>query len=520
MVDRPSIDPKFFRNLVEDAPEALLVAKPDGRIVYANKTSERLFGYAGGDLAGRDIRQVIPKWEAIVPWLVRTAKSESGSRNRSKDIAGRKKSGRLVALALRGKAIPAEGGALVLTLRDIAPRKRIETKLRETGGLLKQIVRTAGDAVIMVDDAQRIVLFNRAAEAIFGYRASEIVGRPLQDLIPERYRAVHPGHVARFGHGRSASRLMGEREKIAGLRKNGEEFPAEAAISQFVTKGKRTFAVILRDVTERVGIAQKLHDAVRRAEQANLVKSRFLANMNHELRTPLNAIIGFSEIIASEAFGPMQPPQYRDYIEDIHISGKRLLELVNNVLDMAKVQAEDFDFVEGDVGMVELLKKCREAAREQLGSRGLQLRIRVTDDARWLRADDAIVKSIVANLVSNACKFTNAGGAITISAALDPDRSYVLTVADTGVGMAQADIPAAFEPFGQIDTSLTRRYQGAGLGLTLTRAMVELHGGTLQIESIVGAGTMVTVRFPPSRTTGLPPDSGNTPRPPLDRVRK
>jgi len=235
--------------------------------------------------------------------------------------------------------------------------------------------------------------------------------------------------------------------------------------------------------------------AKEQAEVASRTKSQFLANMSHELRTPLNAIIGFAEVIEREFFGPVGVAQYANYAADIHRSGQHLLSLINDILDLSKVEAGRFEIVEQDFALVETIDEAKRLLDIRAQTAGLAISSEIAADVARIYADRKLVSQALLNLLSNAVKFTPAGGQVRIAARRDSD-DLLISVSDTGIGMEPEEIPRALEPFGQIDGSLTRRYDGTGLGLTITKAFVEMHGGTLTLDSEKGRGTTATIRLP------------------------
>ena len=262
----------------------------------------------------------------------------------------------------------------------------------------------------------------------------------------------------------------------------------KAAKRQYEAQGK-----------ELAALADDFSIARDQAEAANRAKSEFLALMSHELRTPLNAIIGFSEIIEAEMFGPVGTDKYRDYARDIHESGQHLLGLINDILDLSKIEAGKLELDEADVDVAEVIHSCLGLVRERARNGGVRLVTEIPEELPALRFDERKLKQILINLLSNAVKFTPAAGTVTIKAWSRPDSGYVFQIIDTGIGIALEDIPKALSPFGQVDAKLARKYEGTGLGLPLTKSLVEMSSGSLDLQSEVGAGTTVTVRFPPER---------------------
>jgi len=258
----------------------------------------------------------------------------------------------------------------------------------------------------------------------------------------------------------------------------------------------------IRYAVERKRVESQLVEAKNSAESASRAKSEFLANMSHELRTPLNAIIGFSEILKQEPLGPLGHASYREYVRDVHESGVHLLKIINDILDLSKIEVGKLSLNEMPIDLRDAVESCIRIVRERAATAGLDLTADLLAQLPILNADERMVKQVLLNLLSNAIKFTPAGGTVRVSAGINADCGMFIRIADSGIGIAPADIEMALQPFVQIDSTLQRKYQGTGLGLPLARSMVEMHGGRFIIESTVGAGTTITVHFPPERSLG------------------
>ncbi len=269
-----------------------------------------------------------------------------------------------------------------------------------------------------------------------------------------------------------------------------------AALVRF--QGLPALLIGLQDVTARRKEAEALREARDEATAASRSKSEFLANMSHELRTPLNAIIGFSEALERELFGPVGNPRYREYAEDIHDSGVHLLNLINDILDLSKIEAGHFKLHEDETDLDGIVASACRIVRHRAQQAAISIEISLPTPPISLVADERALKQVLINLMSNAVKFSADGSAVRVEAMVQPGRLRVAVI-DHGIGIAEADIPKALAPFTQIDGTLSRAHEGTGLGLPLAKHLTELHGGSLMIESSPGVGTTVYVDLPASR---------------------
>jgi len=256
---------------------------------------------------------------------------------------------------------------------------------------------------------------------------------------------------------------------------------------------------LIQEVTERKFIEIELIEAKERAEVASRAKSELMANMSHELRTPLNAIIGFSSTMMSEIFGPLNE-KYLEYANDINSSGVHLLELINDILDISTIEAGKLELQEENTNVYEIVSATMQMVNNLAIEGNIHLTSTVDEGLPMLHADKRRLIQILINLLSNAIKFTLPGGKISLTASLDGGDALVFTVTDTGIGMNEEELAMAMSKFGQVDSGLDRKHEGTGLGLPLTKELVELHGGTFNIDSKLGKGSAVTVQFPPERT--------------------
>jgi len=410
-------------------------------------------------------------------------------------------------------------------LRKLAANAALAARRSESR--LSALLEIAPTAIIAVDRNHAIRLCSKGAAKLFGYAARETIGLPLSMLFSDEPaktppRAAQPGALGNPARGirlaslaaqENASRapLSGadvidrlRRGEIKGRTQAGTHFPVEGesydlADNGLGDSGEGALTIImLSDATERKRQERALRQAKEAAEAANRAKTQFLANMSHELRTPLNAIIGFSEVIANKLFGQLDE-RYRDYAGDIVSSGRHLLGLINDILDLSKIDLGQATLSEGEVELARAVQSCERLMHERAERGGVQVIAALPSDLPLLWADETKVKQIVLNLLSNAVKFTERGGKVVISAASLADGGLALSLTDTGIGMRPEDIPKAMSPFGQLESTFERRFEGTGLGLPLVQRLVELHGAELRIDSQLGQGTKVEIRFPRRR---------------------
>jgi signal transduction histidine kinase len=259
---------------------------------------------------------------------------------------------------------------------------------------------------------------------------------------------------------------------------------------------------------EQRNAIETLRQAKEAAEAANRAKSEFLATISHELRTPLNAIMGFSELILKETLGPIGNASYASYLKDINQSGEHLLGIINDLLDLSKAEAGKLELQEEPVDPAEALRAVCRLMRQRAEDAGLALDLLLGDALPVLQADERKLKQVVVNLLSNAVKFTPKGGRISVVASADPATGLVIAVSDTGIGIAPEHLERVLQPFAQVDSSLSRRHQGTGLGLPIVKAVMQLHGGSLTLDSAADRGTTVTVAFPAARFLSDRPAAG------------
>ncbi len=361
---------------------------------------------------------------------------------------------------------------------------------------LLQIVNSIQSPVFVKDEQLRFAFLNDAFCKLLGRPRDALIGLTDRDVVPSQQAAAFQEVDRKV----LATGMPHESEEML-TSTDGAEFwlfTRKSAVT--VQSGERYVVGVISDITERKRMEKDLVAAKLQAEDANRAKSMFLANMSHELRTPLNAVIGFAEIIKNELLGAINEPRYRDYAGDIHNSGRHLLQLINDILDMTKVEAGTYQLREDVCDVAKIVGDAIALVRNQAIQNELTVRVDVPEDMPFLFADERCVRQVLVNFLSNGIKFTPKGGSVAACARVEPSGAIVIALIDTGIGMAPDDIPQALAPFQQLEGSHGRKYEGTGLGLSLTKSMLDLHGGTLQVDSKVGVGTTVIAHFPPRRT--------------------
>jgi PAS domain S-box-containing protein len=465
-----------FRLTIDEAPIGMALVTLDGRFVRVNRTLCEIVGYSAAELGQLRFQDIThpDDVDADVELAGRLARGEIQRCQLAKRYLRR--DGSIVDVMLSSSTLRDRGNVpqyFITQIEDITERKRAERELRLSEAKFSGIISIAADAIICVDEAQRIVLFNEGAEKIFGYSKSEAIGSPLDLVIPERFRVAHRGYVAEFAAGAQVTRRMGDRQDVYGLRKSGEEFPAEASISKVVLGDERLLSVVLRDITAQKRVEEALRLALAAREQV-------LGVVAHDLRSPLSSILVTSTSL------PREDERVRKAREVITRAASRMNRLIQDLLDVALVEAGQLRLATSALSSRELVEEAAEMERPLAASSQVEVRTSLELEPAAVRGDHDRLLQVFENLIGNAIKFTAAGGRVTVGAA-QHETEVLFWVADTGCGIAPHDLDKVFDRFWQAAAS-TRRL-GAGLGLPISKGIVEAHGGRIWVESTLGRGS-------------------------------
>jgi PAS domain S-box-containing protein len=490
----PAGDADFSRILLKESPDAAIVLSTTGHILHWSPTAEAMFGFSGSEVTGRLLTDLVVPTEHLGEerQILDRILSQGGATHES---IRRCKDGTLIYAAISGKLVErSQDGTcvIVMTQKDVTQLK-VQRDAKLVEARYRDVLESMPDGIIMVNATGRIVFSNTQAERLFGYDAGTLRGTLIEQLLPDRLRARHLEHRSHY-LGQPRARPMGIGLELYGLRRDGSEFPVEISLSPLKTEDSTLVSAAVRDITERKRFERALQEKNLELAAANQAKDRFLANMSHELRTPLNAIIGFTGTLLMKLPGPLTSEQERQ-LRTVKLSAAHLLALINDLLDVAKIEAGKFEVTPAVIDLTTVLEEVATTLQPSAEAKGLRFVLVLPATPVVFAVDRRAFSQIVLNLLTNAIKFTDRGEiTIALECRSEEGRQIVgVTVCDTGVGIAQADLERLFEPFSRVGSDRERMKEGTGLGLHLSQKLAGLIGGRIAVRSVFSQGSAFTL---------------------------
>ena len=490
-----------YRAIIDSVSDIIFELNADGELLFLNETWPRITGFEIEQSINRNLFDMLhpqdqDEQKQAFKQLVMGKRPAYRAFTRLRTSGGVFHAAELAMSMLRQDET--RQLRVVGTITDVEERRRTERALTEAEKKYRTIVENAAGGIYQVTPDGQFLSVNPAYARILGYDSSEHV-----------LKSVRNAHEQLYKQPRERARFIREIEQKSAVRGFEAEMLTRTGDVIWVNENARAvrdddghilyYEGSLENITQRKEAEMKMGEAMLQSDLANRAKSEFLANMSHELRTPLNAIIGFSEIIRNEVFGAINHRQYWEYAKDIHDSGRQLLRIINDILDVSRIDAGERQLNETEINMDDVVQSCLGFVSAKVEEADLSINNATLHIIPPIIGEELAVKQSLLNILSNAVKFTQPGGSITISHEIDSDGGLRLSVTDTGVGLDDDEIEKALSPFGQVETSLSRSTSGAGLGLTLVTSLMKLHGGHLELVSQKGIGTTATLVFPKKR---------------------
>ncbi|MDH5562278.1 MAG: PAS domain S-box protein [Nitrospirota bacterium] len=505
-----------FRQAVESAPSGMIMINSQGHIVLTNQAISQLFGYEPEELIGASIERLVPdRFKTAHPKHRSQFFSNPSPRRMGggRDLFGLRKNGTEVPIEIGLNPLKTDEGTFVLaSVVDISARKLEEERFR-------LVVETTPNGMIMIDASGKIVLVNQLTESLFGFSRAELIGQPIELLIPPRFRQDHPQHRSGYVAEVNPHPVMGKGRELCGLHKDGREIPIEVGLNPIETQEGRFILASIVDITQRKAAEEQMQKDAKDLEETNkeLVitrdqalaaarsKSEFLATMSHEIRTPLNGVIGMTDLLLRTGLGPDQ----HEMVETVKHSGEFLLTLINDILDFSKVDAGKLDLEVIDFDIRTAVDEVLDILAERAGQKNLELigLIYATTPLQ-LRGDPGRIRQILFNLIGNAIKFTQEGEIVvdvSVVETLTNTTTLRFAVTDTGIGITPETQQTLFESFTQADSSTTRKFGGTGLGLAICKQLVTLMHGEIGVISEEGHGSTFWFTIPLAHKTASSP---------------
>lgn len=506
---------RWLAAVVHSSDDAIISKDLSGTVLSWNAAAERLYGFTAEEIIGQPITRIIPP-ERQGEELEILTKLRRGERIDHFETVRMTKDGRRVEVSLTVSPVYDESGQVIgasKIARDITERKALarehaarelaERRQREVTAQMEGVINSVVDGIIAIDERAQIEWVNPAALRIFGYRPEELLGQNVKMLMPEPYRGEHDGYLHNYLT-TGVRKIIGIGREVLGRRKDGSVFPMELAVGEVNVDGRRMFTGIVRDITARKEAERALVEAKESAEAANRSKDRFLAMLSHELRTPLTPVLAAASLLQTHDL----PADLEEYVEVIRRNVELEARLIDDLLDLTRVAKGKLQLNLEIIDVHAVLRQVYKICSSDISVKRQQVVWKLQARERTVRADSARVQQIFWNLLKNASKFTPEGGQITIatrnagpleltSSGVVEAPWIIVEVTDTGIGIEPERIGKLFQAFEQGGRQVTRQYGGLGLGLAITKALAEVHGGGVGVESEgTGRGATFSIRLP------------------------
>ncbi|AKB22140.1 PAS domain S-box protein [Methanosarcina sp. WH1] len=486
-----------FKRVVDLSIDGILIGTISGEIVDCNDAACRIYGYDKVEILGRDIADLLPEnFTRRIPEII-TSKETTG--DKTVEIINKKKDGTLFPAEIATRIFKlGNEERLIVYVRDITERKKAEKALKASEENFRTLVNNTLDGILILDFEGSILAANAAVGKMFDLELKEVTGTNIA-----KYLAPESLPIAIEDQINVLNDKGGYLSVYKAISSRGEPLWIEGLGTKIIYQNQPANIVVIRDITVRKKAEEALINAKTAAEVANRTKSEFLTNMSHELKTPLNSILGFSDLLKEGIAGPLNEKQSK-YVQFISSSGKTLLNIISDILDLSKSESGDEDLNMKEFYVDESINKVISMILPQTHEKNIKLNYHSENGTLWIFADEVKFQQIMENLLSNALKFTPADGSIDV---ISKQEGNLLTIMikDTGIGIPENSLEKIFKPFIQIDSSLSRTFEGTGLGLTLVKKYVEMHGGNIYVESKIGEGSSFRFELPVIRQkTGGP----------------
>lgn len=488
LIEKISKEENKYNEYFIKSPEAILIANRNGKYVDANPAACRLLKYTRNQIVNRNIADIVSEKNVDKALL---AFNENIKKGYAKvNLSVKKSNNEEIIISLNASTL--SNGLLIAFCKDITKEVEYLEEIKKNKRLLDSLIDNARDSIIVINEDGNIMFWNSESENLFGYKKEEVIGKYLHSLITtkEDYEnhKIPFKNFTKTGKGSAIDKII----EMKAVKKSGEIFPVELSVSGLKNENNWWAIGIIRDITQRKIEENKLKKAKKEAEIANYSKSMFLANMSHEIRTPMNGIIGFLDLIKSTELNSEQ----KEYIKIISESSDSLLKIINEILDLSKFETGEFNLNIEQIDIQELIKSTINLNLYKINEKKLKFISNIDKNLpKYLFGDSVKIKQIINNILNNAIKFTNEGVIILTAKFMKNINTFVeiyFEIKDTGIGIKEEQMPFILDNFNQGDSSTTRRFSGLGLGLTISKNLIELMDGELNIESEINKGTKVS----------------------------